>query len=156
MTKYKIFKKQNLFKFEIVKLPDEPTSYYSFVSSKVNDGFNQYTFTVNKFLKLIKKLRASDFTITHIELLEIDAQFEGKLNNLLLTQQIDEIVETIEFLDNYEEVDLKSMSYNYKNNLNNFSFKLQNNGVIITSDGAIDIQRKLFDILLSLVSENEK
>lgn len=72
------------------------------------------------------------------------------------TQQIDEIVETIEFLDNYEEVDLKSMSYNYKNNLNNFSFKLQNNGVIITSDGAIDIQRKLFDILLSLVSENEK
>ena len=101
MTKYKIFKKQNLFKFEIVKLPDEPTSYYSFVSSKVNDGFNQYTFTVNKFLKLIKKLRASDFTITHIELLEIDAQFEGKLNNLLLTQHIYEIVETIEFLDNY-------------------------------------------------------
>lgn len=156
MAKYKIFKKKNQFEFEIVKLPDAPSSYYSFVSSKVKEGYNQYTLTVNKFLKLVKELKSSTFKLTHIELLEVDTQFEKELNTLVLNQNFDELIERIEFLDNYEEVDLKSLKYNFNGGTILFSFTIQNNGVIVVDKDVSNIKSLLLDVILHVVVENGK
>lgn len=156
MTKYKIFKKKNLFEYEVVALPDAPTSYYSYVNSKIDEGYNQYTLTVNKFLRLIKKLKSSNFLLAHVELLEVDTQFEKELNNLVLLQNLDELIERIEFLDNYEEVDLKSLTYNSDGSSTSFSFKIQNNGVIIVDQSVENIKKLIFDKILRPVVENGK
>lgn len=154
--KYKIFKKKNLLEFEIVALPDASTSYYLYVSTKIKEGYNQYTLTVNKFLKLMIELKASKFKLTSIELLEVDTQFEQELNKLALNQEFDKLIQRIEFLDNYEEVDLKSLTYKYDSIDNPFSFKLQNNGVIILDKNIKNIEKLLFDTIIHPVVENDK
>lgn len=149
MAKYKIFKKQNNSVFEFFEIPNLPTSYYSFVSEKVKEGFNQYTFTVNKFLQLLNVMTEKDYKVTYIDLLETDTEFENEINDLVLKQEIVSLREKIEFLDHYEEVDLKSISFTYhsENSNQDFNFKIQNNGVIIVHGDDIDINRRLFKLI---------
>lgn len=142
--KLKIFKKQNVSEYEIFHIPAEPSSYYSFVSNKVSEKYNQYTFTVKKFTILINDLTKKEYVVSDIALLESDQTFSDDINQLILQEDVPALTEKISFLNHYEEVDIKSVTFkkNFQKN-NCCHFIVKSNGIIIFQNIESGLDNKL-------------
>lgn len=155
---FKLFESKDNKNLESIKT--EGADYYSFIRSKLGEGYSQIVISSGIMLKVLESMFIQKKAkIVEIDFIEDDIQYSEQMDNFISSVNEDrgnfyELMKELSFLSEQESVEIKSIRIKYRENNEPIDIKLSVNGLITA--GVNDVLESELSFMMKVIWEKFK